>query len=174
MARASSTALPAALAALCLGTLLTATPVAAAPVVTVLSGLLVVSVPTAASLTTAGSTVSGSLGTSTVVDGRLGATGYDVSVSTTGFDLVGAESATSATHIPASAVAVTNTAVTGGTSSNLNAVALPAAAPIFRLSYPSQVLALNLPSTYTLSLSLTVPAEAGPGRYTGTVTQTVV
>lgn len=174
MTRASRTALPAALAALCLGTLLTGTPAAAAPVVTVLSGLLVVSVPTTAGLTTVGSTSSGSLGTTTVVDGRLGATGYDVSVSTTGFDLVGAASSSSATHIPASAVTITNTAVTGGTSSNTTPVALPAAAPIFRLSYPSQVFALDLASTYTLSLSLTIPAEAGPGRYTGTVTQTVV
>lgn len=174
MVSAPRTAFAAALGALCLVAVALAGPADAAPVVTLLSGLLTVSVvPPTAGLTTVGSTASGSLGTSTVVDGRLFATGYDVSVSTAGFDLVGALSSTSATHIPASTTSVTNTVVTGGTSSRTSAVALPSASPIFHLTYPSQVLSVDLVSTYTLSLSLTIPAAAAAGRYTGTVTQTV-
>lgn len=174
MAGAPRTALAAALGALCLLPALGGPEAEAAPVVTLLSGLLTVGViPATAGLTTVGSTASGSLGTSTIVDGRLAATGYDVSVSTTGFNLVGALSQTTATHIADTAVTITNTAVSGGTSSRMTAVALPSAGPIFRLTYPSQVLTVNLVSTYTLSMSLTIPAAAAAGLYTGTVTQTV-
>src|SRR3954447_23967022 len=99
MTRAAGTALVVALAVVCLGS---SSPASAAPAlpVTLLSGLLTVSlVPAAAALSTTGSTVSGALGTSTIIDGRLGATGYDVSVTSTGFTLVGALSATSSTFI---------------------------------------------------------------------------
>lgn len=175
MAGAPRTALTAALGALCLLPVLQPPPAQAAAVVTLLSGLLTVSVvPPTAGLTTAGSTASGSLGTTTVMDGRLGVGGYDVSVSTAGFDLVGALSATAATHIPTSAVTVTNTAATSGTSSRTTAVALPSASPIFHLTYGGPVSGLiDLTSTYTLSMTLTIPAAAASGLYTGTVTQTV-
>ena len=174
MGRAPRTAFVAALSASCLFATGNVPPAGAAPIVTLLSGLLTVSVvPPTAALSTTGSTVSGALGTTTIIDGRLAASGYDVSVSTNGFDLVGATSSTSQTHIPASSVAVTNTGASGGTSNRTTAVALPSATPIFHLSYPSSVLALNLVSTYTLSMTLTIPAAAAAGLYTGTVTQTV-
>lgn len=153
---------------------LTSGSASAAPIpVTLLSGLLTVSVvPPTASLSTTGSTVSGSLGTSTIVDGRLGATGYDVSVSSTGFALVGALSQTSASFIPGSAASVAVSSVSGGTASTTAASALPAS-PLFHLAYTGAISLVNLTSSYTLSMSLTVPAQASSGRYTGTVTQTV-
>jgi hypothetical protein len=173
MARAPRTALAAALGALCV-VVVNAPPAEAVGVVQLLSGLLSVSiVPPTATLTTSAGVASGSLGTTTIIDGRLFATSYDVSVSTAGFDLVGALSSTSATHIAASAVTVQNTAVSGGTSSRTSAVALPSGSPIFRVTYPSQVLTLDLLSTYTMSMSLTIPAGLAAGLYTGTVTQTV-
>jgi hypothetical protein len=172
MAGAPRTALAVALGVSCVLVASPAQPASAT--VTLLSGLLAIGiVPPTATLTTTGSTSTGSLGTTTVVDGRLGLDHYDVSVSTSGFDLVGAAASTSATHIPASAVTVQNTAVTGGTSSRTTAVALPSASPIFRLTYPSSVLSLNLASSYTLAMTINVPAAAATGRYTGTVTQTV-
>ena len=160
----------AALAVACLGS----ASAAAGPMpVTVLSGLLTVSVvPAAASLSTAGATVSGSLGTTTIIDGRLGATGYDVSVSSTGFTLVGALVQTSSSFIPGSAVSSAVSAVSGGTASTTTASALPAS-PLFHLSYTGAISLVNVTSSYTLSMSLTVPAQASAGRYTGTVTQTV-
>lgn len=176
MASAPRTALAAALGAL-LSLAVQGFPAApqaqAAPVLTLLSGLLSISVAPTATLTTTGSTATGSLGTTTVIDGRLGASSYDVSVSTAGFDLVGATSSNTATHIPPSAATVRDTAVTGGTASSTSAVALPSASPIFRVTYPSSVLTVNLVSTYTMSMTLTVPAAAAAGLYTGTVTQTV-
>lgn len=174
MRTAPRTALAAVLGSV--GLLLSAPPPAdAAPVVTLLSGLLTVSVvPTAATLTTTGSTSSGSLGTTTVVDGRLGATGYSVSLSTAGFDLVGALSSNSQTHVPTTAVTVRNTAVTGGTSTSTAPVTLPSATPVFRVSYSGPLGGLlNLTSTFTIALSVAVPASAAPGLYTGTVTQTI-
>lgn len=174
MRKAPGAALVAALG--CWGLLLAQPPAAdAAPVVTLLSGLLTVSaVPAAATLTTTGSTSSGSLGTTTVVDGRLGATGYDVSVSTSGLDLVGALASNSQTHVPASAVSVRNTAVTGGTSTSTAAVTLPSATPVFGVRYSGPLSGLvNLTSTFTIGMSVAVPATAASGRYTGTVTQTV-
>lgn len=172
MTRAARSAVSAALAVACLGT---AQQAQAAPLpTTLLSGLLTLNLaPVSASLTTSGSTVSGSLGTTTVIDGRLGATGYDVSVTTNGFDLLGPTPSLSATtHIPASSVTAAVTATTGGTASTSAYKALPAS-PLFHLTYPSSVLSVNLTSTYTLALSLTVPAAAATGRYTGTVTQTL-
>lgn len=168
MTPGARTALVVALAAACLG----AMPPAVPPV-TVLSGLLTVSIaPAAASLSTSGSTVSGTLGTSTIIDGRLNATGYDVSVSSTGFTLVGASSQTSASFIAGTAASVAATSVTGGTASTNAAHALPAS-PLFHLTYSGAISLVNLTSTYTLSMSLTVPAQAASGQYTGTVTQTV-
>lgn len=151
-------------------------PAGAAPVVTLLSGLLTVSaVPASATLTTSGATSSGSLGTTTVVDGRLGATGYTVSLSTAGFDLVGALSSNSQTHVPTTAVTVQNTAVTGGTSTNTSPVTLPSATPVFGVTYSGPLSGLiNLTSTFTIGMTVAVPASAAPGLYTGTVTQTVV
>ena len=176
MARAPRIAVRATLGALCVVVVaaVPATPAAAGGLLQTTSGLLSVSlVPASATLTTTSNVAAGSLGTTTVVDGRPLATSYDVSLSTAGFNLVGALSSTSATHLDPSAVTVTNTAVTGGTSSRTSSVGLPSAAPIFRLTYPSQVLAIDLTSTYTMSMSLTIPAGVAPGRYTGTVTQTV-
>ncbi len=166
---------PAALAVVLGAACLLSVPQAqAAPVVTVLSGLLTVGVvPPTAALTTTGSTSAGSLGTTTVTDGRLGAASYDVSVSTAGFTLVGATVVNASTHIPAWSVSVRNTAVTGGTASSTAAVALPSATPIFRVTYPSSILGVNLVSTYTMAMTITVPASAAAGQYTGTVTQTV-
>lgn len=174
MVRAPRTAVTAALGALCLLAVSAPPEAEAVGLVEGLTGLLSVSVvPPTAALTTAGSVASGSLGTTTISDGRLAASSYDVSMSTAGFDLVGALSSTSATHIAASAVTVQNTAVSGGTSSRTSAVALPSASPIFRVSYASGVLSVNLVSTYTMSMSLTIPAGLASGLYTGTVTQTV-
>ncbi len=173
MQRAARVAITATLAALC------AVPVPAgaaqaAPPVALLSGLLTVSVaPAAAVLSASGSTVTGSLGTTTIVDGRLGATGYAVSVTTSGFDLVGAPITSSpTTHVAPSAVTARVTATTGGTASSTTATALPAT-PLFLLTYPSGVLGVNLASTYTLGLVVTMPAQAAAGAWTGTVTQTV-
>lgn len=174
MGTTTGAALAATLVAACLGAVSPAQPAEAVLVPTVLSNLLAVSVvPATATLTTTAGVASGSLGTTTVVDGRLAAASYDVSISTAGFDLVGALTSTSGSHIPPSAVSVANTAVTGGTASRNTQVALPSAVPIFRVSYPSQVSLANLVSTYTLSMSLVIPAPAASGRYTGTVTQTV-
>ena len=147
---------------------------AAALPVQLLSGLLTVSVaPPTAALTASGSTVSGSLGTTTIVDGRLAATGYDVTVTTSGFNLVGVPVTSSpVTHVAPSAVTAAVTATTGGTASTTAAAALPAS-PLFHLTYPSGVLSVNLASTYTLRLVVTLPAQAAPGAWTGTVTQTV-
>jgi hypothetical protein len=172
MAGAPRTALAAALGVSCV---LLAPPAKAEPaLVTGLSNLLSIGVvPPAATLTTTGGTSTGSLGTTTVVDGRLNAGYYDVSVSTSGFNLVGATVSNSATHIPSSAVTVQNTAFTGGTSSRTTAVALPSVSPIFRLSYAAPVLGLNLASSYTMSMTINVPAPAANGLYTGTVTQTI-
>ncbi len=64
------------------------------------------------------------------------------------------------------------TATTGGTASTTAAAALPAS-PLFHLTYPSGVLSVNLASTYTLRLVVTLPAQAAAGAWTGTVTQTV-
>lgn len=125
----------------------------------------------AATLTTSGSTASGSLGTSTVVDGRLAATGYDVSISTSGFDLVGATTSTAASHIPTASVSAAVTASSGGTPSTTASRTLNAS-PLFHMSYGAISL-LNLTTTFTLSLSVSVPGAAGSGLYTGTVTQTV-
>lgn len=176
MTRAARSAVSAALAVACLvPALVSASPAEAAPIpTTLLSGLLTLNLaPVSASLTTTGSTASGSLGTTTVVDGRLNATGYDVSVTTSGFDLVGpAVTSSATTHIPASSVTAAVTGTTGGTASTSAYKALPAS-PLFHLTYPSSVLAVNLTSTYTLALSITVPAAAAEGRYTGTVTQTL-
>lgn len=170
-ARQARVALGVALVSACLG--VATSDVQAAPPVTVLSGLLTVSVvPPAATLSTSGSTVSGSLGTSTIIDGRLGATGYDVTVTSSGFQLVGATSQTSASFITGTAASVAVTATSGGTASTTAYRSLPAT-PLFRLSYPGSVSLVNLTSTYTLSLSLTVPGTAATGRWTGTVTQTV-
>ena len=170
MTRAARTALGVALAVVCLGS---GTASAGPPPVTLLSGLLTVSVvPPTASLSTSGTTVSGSLGTSTIIDGRLGATGYDVSLSSTGFTLLGALSQTSASFIPGTAASVSASAPSGGTLSTTAAHALPAT-PLFHFTYTSAVNLVNLTSSYTLSMSLTVPAPAAAGLYTGTVTQTV-
>ena len=172
MTRAARSAVAAALAVACLGSVHDAQ---AAPIpTTVLSGLLTLSVaPVAATLTTSGSTVSGSLGTTTVIDGRLNATGYNVSVTTNGFDLVGpTPSSSTTTHIPASSVKAAATATTGGTATTTAYATLPAN-PLFRLNYAGSVLTVNLTSTYTLGLTITVPAAAAAGRYTGTVTQTI-
>lgn len=175
--QAPRTAAVAFLAACCLATvLLTPGAAQAAPVVSLPSGLLTVTVPLAASLTASGSTISGSLGTTTVVDGRLAATGYSVSVSTSGFDLVGpaVNPSSTVTHIPAAAATVRVTAATGVTPSSTVAVALPAALPVCVFTYSSPVLSLNLLSTYTMSLSIAVPSTAATGQYSGTVTQTVI
>jgi hypothetical protein len=146
----------------------------AAPVVALPSGLLTVTVPLTAGLSTGPSTISGSLGTTTVVDGRLAAAGYTVTMSTSGFDLVGPPvTASPVTHIPASAASIQVTAATGATPSTLLPVSLASAAPI-TFTYSSPVLSLNLLSTYTLGLSIAVPGSAGQGRYSGTITQTVV
>lgn len=145
-----------------------------AALVTLPSGLLTVSPPLAATLTTSGSTISGSLGTTTVIDGRLASPGYSVSVSTSGFDLVGpAVTSSPVTHIPSSAVTVQVTGTSGGTPSSTAAVALPSALPVFVFTYGGLVSTINLLSTYTLSMSIDVPATAAIGRYVGTVTQTV-
>jgi hypothetical protein len=174
MATATRAALAATLVAACVGLVGPAREAEAALAPTLLSNLLTVSVvPPTANLTTAAGVASGSLGTVTVVDGRLAASSYDVSVSTAGFDLVGALTSTSASHIPASAVSVANTAVTGGTASRTSPVALPSGTPIFRVTYSSAVALVNLVSTYTMSMSLVIPAPAASGQYTGTVTQTV-
>ena len=85
MNTAARAATAAALAALCVGGPVAGNADAASPPLQLLSGLLTVSVaPPTAVLTSSGSTVSGSLGTTTIVDGRLGATGYDVTVTTSG------------------------------------------------------------------------------------------
>lgn len=176
MRPAPRTAVVAALGAACLA-LGGPTPTAqAAPVVTLPSGLLTVTTPLAAALSTSGSTISGSLGTTTVIDGRLASTGYSVSVSTTGFDLVGpaVDSQSSITHIPASAATVQVTGSTGASPSTALPVALPSVTPVVVMTYSSPVLSLNLLSTYTMSLSIAVPGTAAQGRYTGTITQTVV
>lgn len=170
-ARAVSTTV---LALLCVGAVSAGRPAEAVPRVELLSGLLALSVvPPAAVLTASGTTASGSLGTTTVADGRLGATGYDVTVTTSGFDLVGVPiTSDPVTHVAPSAVRAAVTATTGGTASTMASAALPAN-PLFHLTYPSGVLSVNLVSTYTLSLSVTLAAQAGPGAWTGTVTQTV-
>lgn len=172
MTRAARSAVAAALAVACLESAQRAD--AGVLPTTALSGLLTLSLaPVSATLTTSGSTVSGSLGTTTVIDGRLNATGYDVSVTTTGFDLVGpTPSSSTTTHIPASSAKAAATATTGGTASSTAYTALPAN-PLFRLNYSGSVLTVNLTSTYTLGLTITVPAAAAAGRYTGTVTQTI-
>lgn len=147
----------------------------AAPVLTLPSGLLTVTPPVVASLSTSGSTISGSLGTTTVIDGRLASAGYSVSMSTAGFDLIGpAVTSSPTTHIPASAVTVRVTSTTGGSASTTAPVALPSALPIFLFTYGGAVSTINLLSTYTMSMSIAVPTAAAQGRYTGTVTQTVV
>jgi hypothetical protein len=162
------------LGAVCLGAALLAPSTAqAAPVVTLPSGLLTVTVPLAAALSTGSTTISGSLGTTTVVDGRLAAAGYTVTVSTSGFNLVGATSSNNVTHIPSSAASVQVTGAVGATPGTLLPVSLAAAAPI-PFTYSSPVLGLNLLSTYTLGLSVALPSTAGQGLYTGTITQTVV
>lgn len=174
MARAARTASVAVLAALCC-VLLPEPAATAAPPLQTLSGLLTLSLASpAASLSTTGSTTSGSLGITTVIDGRIAAAGYDVSVTTTGFDLVGPTvTASPTTHIPPANASVSVTATTGGTASTTASAALPAS-PLFTFTYPSTVLSVDLLSTYTLLLTVTIPAQAAPGRYTGTVTQTVV
>lgn len=159
----------AALAAVCLQA-----PAHAAPPVQLLSNLLTISLasPTA-TLTTTGSSSTGSLGTTTVVDGRANATGYTVSVTTSGFDLIGPPVTTSTTtHIPPASASARVTATTNGSASTTNAAALPAS-PLFRLNYTGSVLSVDVTSTYTLSLAVTIPAPAAMGRYTGTVTQTI-
>jgi hypothetical protein len=167
-------ALAAVLGASCVLPTVTATT-AEASVVTLPSGLLSVTVPLAATLSTSGSTISGSLGTTTVIDGRLASTGYSVSVSTSGFDLVGpAVTSNPATHIPSSTATVQVTGTTGGSATPMTPVALPSVLPIFVFTYGGAVATINLLSTYTLSLSIAVPSTAAIGRYTGTVTQTVV
>lgn len=146
----------------------------AAPPLQLLSGLLTISLaPAAATLTTAGASTTGSLGTTTVVDGRLGATGYNVSVTTTGFDLAGVPvTASPTTHIPAADVTAQVTATTGGTASTSAPAVLPAA-PLFHLTYTGSVLSVDVLSSYTLALNVSIPAAAATGLYTGTVTQTV-
>lgn len=163
------------LGAVCLGTaLLVPAEASAAPVVTLPSGLLTVTVPLAAALSDSSSTISGTLGTTTVVDGRLASAGYSVTVTTSGFDLVGpAVTGSPVTHIPASASSVQVTGSTGATPSTALPVSLGSPASI-AFTYASPVLGLNLLSTYTMSLSIAVPSTAGQGRYTGTVTQTVI
>ncbi|MCU1595793.1 MAG: hypothetical protein JWO12_3185 [Frankiales bacterium] len=162
------------LGAACVCTIITSPRADAAPVITAPSGLLVVMVPAGATLLGSGSTVMGNLST-TVLDGRSAATGYNVSVSTSGFDLVGAAVTTSpATHIPPGAAQVQETAVSlGSTSSSTATVTLPSASPVFRLTYALPVSLADLASSYTLALTVTIPAQAAPGRYTGTVTQTI-
>jgi hypothetical protein len=86
--------------------------------------------------------------------------------------LVGALSQTAASFIAGTAASVAVSAVTGGTASTTAGHALPAS-PLFHLTYSSAISLVNLTSTYTLSISLTVPAPAAAGLYTGTVTQTV-
>jgi hypothetical protein len=163
------------LGAVCLGAaLLAPSQASAAPVVTFPSGLLTVTVPLAATLSTGTSTISGTLGTTTVVDGRIAAAGYTVTVSTSGFDLVGpAVSSSPVTHIPSSAASVQVTGATGATAGTLLPVSLALPAPI-AFTYSSPVLGLNLLSSYTMGLSIALPSTAAQGRYTGTVTQTVV
>lgn len=141
----------------------------------VLSGLLTITLaPVAATLTTSAATSTGTLGTTSVVDGRSGAGGYDISVSSSGFDLVGpAVTASPTTHIPPSAAAVRVSAATGGTASTTAAKPLPAA-PLCHLTYAGTVLVVDAISTYTLAMTVTIPAAAAAGRYTGTVTQTIV
>ncbi len=171
-ASAARVALAAALAAACLGVPAHAPAQAAAPPVTLLSGLLTVSLaPAAASLTASGGTASGVLGTTTVIDGRLASGGYDISVTTTGFALVGS-AAGATTRAAASAVSARASAATGGTLSTTAFKVLPAS-PLARLSYGSSVHSLDLVSTYTLALSVALPTGAAPGLWTGTVTQTV-
>ncbi|MCW2543172.1 MAG: hypothetical protein JWM40_724 [Frankiales bacterium] len=174
MRRAPRTA-AAVLGAACVGALLAVPSAAqAAPVVTLPSGLLTVTIPVAAALSTGPTTISGSLGTTTVIDGRLAAAGYTVTVSTSGFDLLGpAVSSSPVTHIPASASSVQVTGATGVTPGTLLPVSLAAPTPI-AFTYSSPVLGLNLLSTYTLGLSIALPSTAGQGAYTGTVTQTVI
>ena len=173
--RTAPRAAAAVLGAVCFGGLLAVPQAAqAAPVVTLPSGLLTVTVPLSAALSTGTSTISGSLGTTTVVDGRLAAAGYTVTVSTSGFDLVGpGVSSSPVTHIPASAASVQVIGATGATPGTLLPVSLSAPAPI-AFTYSSPVLGLNLLSTYTLGLSIALPSTAGQGLYTGTVTQTVI
>lgn len=160
-----------ALGAACLLPLMTGTAEAASPVL----GLLSVAVTPTATLSVSGSVASGSLGTTTVLDTRTGSTGYLVSVSTDGFDLVGPPVTGSAsTHIPTTAAAVSVTAASGGTPSSTASVALPSLAPVFQMTYPSAVGLIGASSSYRLGLTVTIPAAAGPGRYTGTVTQSLV
>jgi hypothetical protein len=164
------------LGAACLGAVLVAPSNAqAAPVVALPSGLLTLTTPLVAALSTNGTTISGSLGTSTVVDGRLASAGYTVTVSTSGFDLFGpaVNASSNVTHIPGSAATVQVTGATGVTPGTLLPVSLTAAAPI-GFTYTSPVSLLNLLSTYTLGLSIALPSTAGQGAYTGTVTQTVI
>ena len=136
---------------------------------------LTVTVPLTASLSTSPTTINGTLGTTTVVDGRLGASGYTVSVSTSGFDLVGpaVNVNSNVTHIPASAASVQVTGATGATPGTLLPVSLGSVTPI-GFTYGGSVLGLNLLSTYTMSMSIALPPTAGQGRYSGTVTQTVI
>jgi hypothetical protein len=170
---APRTALVAVLASACLG----AAPAHAQTTVLpqqALSNVLSLSIaPVSATLTGTTTSVSGTLGTTTVVDGRLASNGYDVNVTSTGFDLFGAPVTSSATtHIPGTAASAQATSATGGTLSTTALKALPAS-PLFHLTYPSSVLSLNLTTTYTLALSISIPAAAAAGRYTGTVTQTL-
>lgn len=167
-------ALAAALGAVCL---LVAAPAAQArqtPLTSPLSGLITIVVSPTSTLTVTGLSGTGSLGTTTVVDARPASTGYNVTVSSTGFDLVGPTPSLSATtHIPDSAVTVQVTGATGGTPIG-TVTTLPSALPVLHLIYTSPVSLVALPSSYTLGVQLSIPAAAGRGLYTGTVTQTVV
>lgn len=140
-----------------------------------LPGLISVTVSPAATLEVTGSSGSGSLGPTTVVDSRIGSLGYVVSVGSAGFDLVGpVPSSDPLTHIPAGSATVLATATSGGTPSGTGPVTLSALSPVFELTYPSAVDLLAVTSSYTLSMALSIPAAASPGLYSGTVTQSVV
>lgn len=137
-------------------------------------GLLSVTVTPAITLAVDGATGSGTLGTTTVVDSRLGSTGYQVSVSTDGFGLVGAQAVSEQTHIPPSATRVRVSTASGGAASSSAWTGLPSASPVFALTYPSPVGLLPVSSSYVLSMELAVPSTVAPGRYAGTVTQSLV
>jgi hypothetical protein len=135
----------------------------------------------------AGGVVSGSLGSSTVTDTRGNSTGYTVSVASTdltgttqggtGYDLIPATNMVAWT----STVPTTNNALVVVTATHLTqatGVALTAAnatSTLWTATDAAGVLQAGASTaTYATSVGVTIPVNATPDSYTGTVTQSVL